>query len=69
MNVTEGILKLIADKEGKIIGCYIFGSHAADLAQEISVLMAKGTTVYELADMVHIHPTLSEIIVDAAVQF
>ena len=69
MNVTEGLLKLIADKEGNIIGCYLYGSHAADMAQEISVLMTKGTIVKELAEMVHIHPTLSEIVLDAAAQF
>ena len=69
MNATEGLIKLIADKDGKIIGCYLYGAHAADLAQEVSVLMAKGTTAKELADMVHIHPTLSEIVNDAAAQF
>jgi dihydrolipoamide dehydrogenase len=29
------------------------------------VLMCKHTTISELADMVHIHPTLSEILKDA----
>lgn len=66
MNEPEGMLKLLADSEGRIIGCHVFGAHAADLAQEASVLMCKNTTVQELADMVHIHPTLSEILKVAA---
>ena len=50
---------------GKLLGCHAFGAHAADIIQEVSVLMCKDTTVSELADMVHIHPTLSEILKDA----
>jgi dihydrolipoamide dehydrogenase len=60
------MLKLMADAEGHIIGCHVFGAHAADLAQEASVLMCKNTTLHELSQMVHIHPTLSEILLAAA---
>ena len=66
MNESEGLLKLFSDSEGRILGCHAFGAHAADLVQEVSVLMCKDTTVSELADMVHIHPTLSEILKAAA---
>ncbi len=62
MNQTEGMLKLFASAEGRIIGCHAFGAHAADIVQEVSVLMCKDTTISELADMIHIHPTLSEIL-------
>ena len=66
MNETEGMLKLFASPEGEILGCHAFGAHAADMVQEVSVLMCKHTTLHELADMVHIHPTLSEILKNAA---
>lgn len=66
MNESEGLLKLFSDSEGRILGCHAYGAHAADLVQEVSVLMCKDTTVSELADMVHIHPTLSEILKAAA---
>ena len=49
-----------------ILGCHAYGAHSADIVQEVSVLMCKHTTVGELADMVHIHPTLSEILKSAA---
>lgn len=68
MNETEGMLKIIADNNGKIIGCHCFGPHSADIVQEISVLMCRETTISQLADMVHIHPTLDEIIHDAAME-
>ncbi len=66
MGETEGMLKLFASREGEILGCHAFGAHSADIVQEVSVLMCKHTTLGELADMVHIHPTLSEILKAAA---
>ena len=66
MNETEGLLKLFADAEGCLLGCHAFGAHAADLVQEVSVLMCRDTTLAQLRDMVHIHPTLSEVLKTAA---
>jgi dihydrolipoamide dehydrogenase len=65
MNETEGMLKLFVAPDGLILGCHAYGAHSADIAQEVSVLMCKHTTISELADMVHIHPTLSEILKSA----
>ena len=71
MGETEGLLKLfiMPPSEGQggglILGCHAYGAHAADIIQEVSVLMCKHTTVSELADMIHIHPTLSEILRNA----
>lgn len=69
MNETDGMMKLLADAEGKIIGCHVFGPHAADIVQEVSALMCKHTTVRELQDMVHIHPTLGELVQEVSMQF
>ena len=65
MGETEGLLKLFCDADGVILGCHAYGAHAADIIQEVSVLMCKHTTISELSDMVHIHPTLSEILKNA----
>ena len=66
MNESEGLLKLFVSPDGLILGCHAYGAHSADIVQEVSVLMCKQTTLSELADMVHIHPTLSEILKSAA---
>jgi len=66
MNETEGLLKLFASPAGEILGAHAYGVHSADIIQEVSVLMCKQTTLSELADMIHIHPTLSEILKSAA---
>ena len=64
---TEGMLKLfVGDDDQRILGCHAYGAHAADLVQEVAALMNRDTTIDQLADMVHIHPTLSEILSDVA---
>ena len=65
MGETEGLLKMFVAPDGQILGCHAYGAHSADIIQEVSVLMCKHTTISELADMVHIHPTLSEILKSA----
>ena len=66
MGESEGLFKLfVSSQDGKLIGCHAYGAHSADIIQEVSVLMCKHTTIAELADMVHIHPTLSEILKNA----
>ena len=62
MGETEGMLKLFSDAGDRIIGCHAYGAHSADIVQEVSALMCRDTTVDQLRDMVHIHPTLNEIL-------
>ena len=63
MNETEGMLKLfVGAGDGRLLGCHAYGAHAADIIQEVSVLICRETTLGQLRDMVHIHPTLSEVL-------
>lgn len=63
MAEPEGMIKLVADKNsGEILSCHAYGAHSADIVQEISALMCKHTTVQQLHDMVHIHPTINEML-------
>ena len=63
MGETEGMLKLFSSAaDGRLLGCHAFGAHAADIVQEVSALMCCDTTIHQLCDMVHIHPTLGEIL-------
>ncbi len=74
MSEGEGMLKLFVtpssegQEGGLILGCHAYGAHAADIVQEVSVLMCRDTTVAQLRDMVHIHPTLGEILHTAVEQ-
>ncbi|UKK62783.1 NAD(P)/FAD-dependent oxidoreductase [Prevotella communis] len=69
MNETEGMLKLFSEPgSGRILGCHAYGAHSADIIQEVSSLMCRDTTVVQLRDMVHIHPTLGEILSETCSQ-
>ena len=64
---TEGLTKLVADAEtGQLLGGHILGPHADDLIHEVAVAMYKKGTAESLYRSIHIHPTLSEVIKDAA---
>ena len=66
MDESEGMVKLITDKDNKIIGCHAYGAHAADLIQEATAIMNFSGTTENLVDIIHTHPTLEEILHDAA---
>lgn len=67
MGETDGLVKIIVNPESRLIlGCHICGPHASDLVQEVAVAMSGGLTIDVVADTVHAHPTLGEVIWEAA---
>ena len=64
---TDGIVKIIADaKTGKLLGMHILGAHATDMIHEGAVLLTEGANGEAIAETNHAHPTLSEIVMEAA---
>ena len=62
-----GFVKIIFDaKYGELLGCHIVGSEATELIAELATAKALETTWEEIATTVHAHPTLSEAIMEAA---
>jgi dihydrolipoamide dehydrogenase len=51
---------------GKIIGVHITGPHASELIAEGTLAIRMGATVQDLATTIHAHPTLSEVMLEAA---
>jgi dihydrolipoamide dehydrogenase len=68
MMLGGGFVKLVVEAErGKILGAHIIGPQASVLIQEIVTLMYSGTpTILPIADGMHIHPALSEVVESAA---
>ena len=63
MGETEGFCKLIVHNENnQILGCHIMGLHASDLIQEMTTMMNLVASIDDVQDIIHAHPTLSEII-------
>ena len=65
MNETEGMVKLCCEPdEGKLLSAHVFGAHAADIVQEVTAYITLGATLRQLRETVHIHPTLSEVLIE-----
>lgn len=62
MNETDGFIKMIIDENRNLVGCHIIGAHAADLIHEVSGLMYKKINIDEYKNIIHAHPTLSEVV-------
>lgn len=66
MGETEGYCKWVTDAEsGKILGCHLLGAHSSDLVHEATVLLNFGASVDDLKNIIHAHPTLSEVLESA----
>ena len=67
LNETDGMVNLIVEEESsKVIGGEIVGHGASDMINEISLAIESGLTVEDLALTIHPHPTLGEIVMEAA---
>lgn len=63
----DGLVKLIFDaKYGELLGAHIIGAEATELIAELGMAKALESTVTEIAKTMHAHPTLSEMIMEAA---
>lgn len=67
MGEKEGLIKIITDKmTGEILGTQIMGPRATDMIAEICVAMKLEATIEEVASTIHPHPTVCEIVMEAA---
>ncbi|MGH7640441.1 MAG: dihydrolipoyl dehydrogenase [Candidatus Dormibacteria bacterium] len=65
----EGYVQLVADaSSGLLLGATIMGPHAVELIHEVGVAISDGFTMAELGQVIHAHPTVSEVVMDAAQQ-
>ena len=63
----EGFAKVITNSENQdTLGIHIVGPHATDLIAEASLAFELDATAWEIGGATHAHPTLSEVIGEAA---
>ena len=63
----DGSVKILADaKSDRILGAHIIGPWASDLISEVVIAMEFGGSAEDIARTVHAHPTLSEVVREAA---
>lgn len=58
---TEGFIKVITRRRGRILGCTIVGASAGELVQLWALAMSKGMKIGDLTNFVLPYPTLSEM--------
>ena len=67
LNDTEGFCKILADADtDEILGAHIIGPHAGDMIAELAVAMEFASSAEDVARSSHAHPTLAEIVKEAA---
>ena len=64
----EGMVKIIADEKDEIIGAHILAANASEFISEISLAMKRGLKIQDVSSSIHIHPTLSEGVMEAALK-
>jgi len=63
----EGLLIILADKHTlQIVGASCIGESASELIAEITLAMQNGLTIENITNTIHSHPTLSEMVLEAA---
>ncbi len=67
MGSTEGFVKILAHAEtDRILGVHIIGPNAGDLIAELAVAIEFGASAEDIARSCHAHPTLAEVVKEAA---
>ena len=67
IGATEGWVKILAhEKTDRILGAHMIGKHAGDLIAEIAIGIEFGASSEDIARSCHAHPTLAEVVKEAA---
>lgn len=64
---ADGFVKIVADRDtGLVLGAQIVGPEASNLIAELGLAIEMGATLEDIALTIHAHPTLGEIVMEAA---
>lgn len=63
-----GLVKIVTDRRGRILGAHVLAAHAGDMIGELSIAMRHGLTVGQLGAVIHPYPTTAEAIRHASEQ-
>jgi dihydrolipoamide dehydrogenase len=64
----EGMVKVIASGDNRIIGAHILSPHASELIIEMTLAVHLGLSLRDIGSIIHVHPTLSEATGEAALK-
>jgi len=65
----DGVAMLVCDAQTDLLlGATIMGAHSVEIVHEVGVAISDGLSLAELGDIIHAHPTVSEVVMDSAQQ-
>jgi dihydrolipoamide dehydrogenase len=69
MGALAGEAKIVSDVQSKkVLGVHLIGAHATDLIAEGALAIQAGLTTQDLANTIHAHPTLAEIMFEVSLK-
>ena len=68
MESPEGMVKIIAGPDGRIIGAHLIAPNASEVIAEITLAIHRGLKIEDISSTIHIHPTISESVMEAALK-
>jgi len=63
-----GLVKIVTDRKGRVVGGHILGPHAGDMIGELTIALKHKLTVGQLGAVIHPYPTTAEAIKQASEQ-
>jgi len=67
MGAPEGFIKILSDTDsGRILGATVVGAHASEIIGELTVAMRMEASPGDIVTTIHVHPTVSEVILEAS---
>ena len=68
LDSVEGMIKVLSGPGGRIVGAHILAPFASEMISEITLAIRKGLTLEDIGTTVHMHPTISEGIMEASLK-
>ena len=63
---NQGVVKIIASEEGRLLGGHLLGPLASELVAELSIAVRWGITAEQICHTIHAHPSLAEAVLESA---
>ncbi|MGH8398106.1 MAG: dihydrolipoyl dehydrogenase family protein [Gammaproteobacteria bacterium] len=58
---TQGFIKLLTDRRGRLLGAVIVGAHAGELIHEFALVMSRRMKAKDISACIHLYPALAQI--------
>jgi len=65
LKIDDGLVKVLASPDGELLGCHLVGHEASMLVHEATLAVRHGLSVEDVADTIHVHPSMNKVLESA----